>query len=164
MWSKNWNPRQQHTSSRRVEQTEDLVFWTPSPPPLSPPSTHPCFKIRVGALLSEHDVLSSQSCSHLPRHTHTHTPIHTPLEPQPVPPQFFRAALFTGVCSPVRGSRFVFPAVMLASTSQYYFRTTAQAAIQRRRRPAARCRSQSHEPQTPHVEISSRRSKRDAGV
>jgi len=26
-----------------------------------------------GALLTEHDVLSSKSCSHLPRHTHTHT-------------------------------------------------------------------------------------------
>jgi len=33
----------------------------------------PCFKVHVGALLSEHDVLSSKSCSHLPRHIHEHT-------------------------------------------------------------------------------------------
>ena len=86
MWFQNWKQRsqKQHTSNRRVKQTEDFVFRTPSPPPLSPPFTYPCFKIRVGALLSEHDVLSSKSCSHLPRHvhrytqhSHTHTHTHT---------------------------------------------------------------------------------------
>ncbi len=72
--NRNNTPATGESSKQRI-----LFFWTPSPPPRSSPFTYPCFKIRVGALLSEHDVLSSKSCSHLPRHrytTHTHTHTH----------------------------------------------------------------------------------------
>lgn len=67
--------KKQHTSNRRAKHTRDFVQSMPSPPPPPPPppAPHPspCFNVCVGALLSEHDVLSSHSCSHLPRHTHT---------------------------------------------------------------------------------------------
>lgn len=134
-----------------MKQTEDFVLWTPSSPPLSPPYTNPCFKICLGALLSEHDVLSSKSCSHLPRHKHTQRHTHT--HSQPVPPQFFRAALFGGSVSPpwfyCSGHRFTlvlkptFPASKLASTSQYYFWISVKALIQKVWTVVSYCCSQS---------------------
>lgn len=67
------------TTTTTHQQQEQTGFCSPSPPPLSPPYTYPCFQIRVGALLSEHDVLSTKSCSHLPRHKHKH--VHTNTQP-----------------------------------------------------------------------------------
>lgn len=68
----NNTPATGESSKQRI-----FVFRQPSPPPNSPPFTYPCFKIRVGALLSEHDVLFSKSCIHLPRHLHAHTCTYT---------------------------------------------------------------------------------------
>lgn len=74
---KTGNNNRKNTPATGESKTKDFVLWTSSPPPRSPPYTHPCLKICVGALLSEHDVLSSKSCSHLPRHIHEHTLTHT---------------------------------------------------------------------------------------